>query len=281
MKLCIAQKKVVEIESKPRRVKSRMTIKTDDIDMAQLEIYNSLRENAFSKDGSFIADSPKVVNLLLNSDLEFKSVLATKEYYEEFEELVASKNIPKLYLTTKEEMKKIVGHKIHHNCMAHGIRPAATPLDRLGDNVVMLDNVTSSENVGAIARSAAALGVDSFVLGKTSPHPFNRRALRVSMGHSSLLKTYVYEDLLETIRSLKSMGYRVYAAEVTKDSTPLSKVEVVAKWVLLMGHEGEGIAQDVLDACDEVVSIEMQEGVKSFNVAIAASIMMYKFKNIV
>ena len=258
-----------------------MTIKTENIEIEELKIYNSLRENAFSKDGSFIADSPKVVNLLLNSDLEIKSVLATKEYYEEFEELVASKNIPKLYLTTKEEMKKIVGHKIHHNCMAHGIRPAATPLESLGECVVMLDNVTSSENVGAIARSAAALGVDSFVLGKTSPHPFNRRALRVSMGHASFLKTFVYENILETIRSLKSMGYGVYAAEVEKDSTPLSKVSVSKKWVLLMGHEGEGLAREILDACDEVVSIEMVEGVKSFNVAVAASIMMYKFKNIV
>jgi len=253
-------------------------ITIDSLENNDLEIYKQLRENAFSKDNSFIADSPKVVNLLLQTDIEIKSILATQEYYDEFETLLSLQNIPELYLTTKEEMGKIVGHKIHHNCMMHGIRPEQTPLKDLDDHIIMLDNITSSENVGAIARSAVALGVTSYLLPKESPHPFNRRALRVSMGHSGLLKTHIYSDILQTIKELQSKGYRVFAAEVSEGATFLSKVKVPPKWVLLMGHEGFGISQDILDVCDEVVSIEMQEGIKSFNVAIAASIMMYKFK---
>ena len=62
-------------------------------------------------------------------------------------------------------------------------------------------------------------------------------------------------------------------------STPLAQVQTKEKWVLLMGHEGSGLSQEVLDLCDEVVTIEMMEGVKSFNVGIAASIMMYRFKH--
>ncbi|QSZ40757.1 RNA methyltransferase [Sulfurimonas aquatica] len=254
-----------------------MIINVSDIDIAELEIYKNLRDAAFRSDNSFIADSPKVVNILLEQDIEVKSILATPEYYDEFKSFLTTKNIPKIYLTSNAEMQKIVGHRVHHNCMMHGVRPLDKPLDELGDKIIMLDNITSSENVGSIARSAAALGVDSYLLPKESPHPFSRRSLRVSMGHSSLLKTHIYDDVKEAIKNLQKSGYRVYAAEVKENATPLSKLQVAQKWVLLMGHEGHGIADEILALCDEVVTIEMQEGIKSFNVGVAASIMMYQF----
>lgn len=254
-----------------------MITNIDNIDIKELQVYKELRENAFRSDRSFIADSPKVVNLLLESDIEIKSILATQEYYDEYMPLVTCKDISKIYLTTKEEMGKIVGHKIHHNCMAHGIRPDEISLESAGERIIMLDNITSSENVGSIARSAAALGVNSYFLPKSSPHPFNRRALRVSMGYAHRLGIHVYKDIFETIHALKSNGYKVYAAEVRADATPLSALHVNEKWALIMGHEGQGIAEEILDVCDEVVTIEMQEGIKSFNVGVAASIMMYAF----
>ncbi len=254
-------------------------IEIEDIKSEELAIYSSLRESAFREDGSFIADSPKVVNLLLEGDVAVKSILATAEYYEEFAELLEDKNIPKKYLTTKEEMKKIVGHKIHHNCMMHGIRPANISLEALGSKVLLLDGITSAENVGSIVRSCAALGVDSLIIANETPHPFNRRALRVSMGYASRVKTHLHQDIKESIPYLKSLGYRVYAAEVSDDAVWLNDVKVSDKWVLVMGHEGRGIAQDILELCDEVVTIEMQEGIKSFNVGVAAAIMMYQFVN--
>jgi len=253
-------------------------IKIDDINQDNLLVYKQLRDKFFSADNSFIADSPKVVNLLLGTEIEVKSILATQEYYEEFEELISSKKIPNLYLASKLEMQSIVGHKIHHNCMMHGVRPLEKKLEELGEQIIMLDTITSTENVGSIARSAAALGIDSYMLPKEAPHPFSRRALRVSMGHASLLKTYIYNDIRETIKDLKLAGYRVYAAEISEDSTYLSNVITPKKWVLIMGHEGKGISQRVLELCDEVVTIEMQEGIKSLNVSVAASIIMYQFK---
>ena len=259
-------------------VKSDTLIEIKNIDIPELEIYSSLRESAFRKDGSFIADSPKVVNLLLESDVEIKSILATKEYYEAFGEIINARDIPQKYLTTKEQMKGIVGHKIHHNCMMHGIRPRDVKIDSLGDEVLLLDGITSAENVGSIVRSCAALGVSSLAISHETPHPFNRRALRVAMGHSHLLKTYIYEDIKESIAAFQKRGYRVYAAEVSADSTPLSRVKVAEKWVLIMGHEGRGISSEILALCDEIVTIEMQEGIKSFNVGVAASLMMYQFK---
>ena len=254
-------------------------IQVTDTDIPELQIYHQMRENAFREDGSFIADSPKVVNLLLEEDIEVKSIFATQEYYEKYADLIQQKEIPTLYVASKEVMEKIVGHTIHHNVMMHAIRPAPTPLNALGDQILMLDEISSTQNIGAIARSAAALGVRSYLLPQQGPHPYARRAVRVSMGHIGLMEYHLYEDIFETIRELKALGYRIYAAEVTEDSTPLSQVKVADRWVLLMGHEGKGIAKEILDACDEVVTIEMEEGIKSFNVSVAASIMMYRFNH--
>jgi len=254
-------------------------IKIDDTNKAELEIYHKLRENAFTADNSFIADSPKVVNIILETDIEVKSILATREYYKEFSHLLTCRDIPKLFVIEKKEMESIIGHKIHHNCMLHGIRPKESSLENLDDNILMLDEITSTENVGSIARSAAALGINSYLLPKEAPHPYSRRALRVSMGHVTKLHVAIYDDIFNTIKSLKKNGYKIYGAELTQNAVSLKDVEVNSKWVLLMGHEGKGLSLEIIDACDEIVKIEMAEDVRSLNVGVAASIMMYQFKN--
>lgn len=254
-------------------------IKVDDVNKPYLDIYKQLRDKAFIEDNSFIADSPKVVNILLETDIEVKSILATQEYYNEFEILIKDKNIPKLYVASKQDLESIVGHKIHHNCMLHGIRPKETKLEDLDDNIIMIDEITSTENVGSIARSAAALGVNSYLLPTQAPHPYSRRALRVSMGHISKLQVSIYEDIFETIDTLKKNGYKIFGAELTANAVSLKDVNIPSKWVLLMGHEGKGLSQKVIDICDEIVKIEMAEDVRSLNVAVAASLMMYQFKN--
>jgi len=251
----------------------------NNINAPELNIYHQFREHAFKADGSFVADSPKVVNLLLEENIEVRSILATQEYYDTHLTLLNTIDNATFYVASKEQMQDIVGHKIHHNVMMHGTRTAPTPLDKLGDNIIMLDEISSTQNIGSIARSAAAMGIDSYVLPTHGPHPWSRRALRVSMGHVAMLKTHLYEDIAETILTLKKSGYRIYAAEVTDDSTPLKEVKIGQKWVLLMGHEGYGISEEILNLCDEVVTIEMVNGVKSFNVGVAASIMMYQFKS--
>lgn len=253
--------------------------KIETIELPELQIYKNLRENAFMNDNSFIADSPKVVNEILQTSIEVKSILATQEYYDKFQSLVQNKNIHKIYVATKEQMQSIVGHTIHHNCMLHAIRPQPESLENLSDQIVMLDAITSTQNLGSIARSAAALGVNSLVVSKYSPHPYARRALRVSMGHISKLKYFIYDDILQTISLLQKNGYKVFGAEVNANSIPLQNIKIPKKWVVLLGHEGNGLAQEVIDACDQCVEIEMVEGVRSFNVGIAASILMYNFIN--
>ncbi len=245
-------------------------------DLSRVDIYRQLRDKNICIDNSFIAYSPKVVNLLLKTDLEIKSILATQAYYDEFKDLLETKNIPFLYLADKDLMQTIVGHTVHHNCMMHGIRPQSIALDKLGDKIIMLDEISSTQNIGSIARSATALGIDSYLLPRQGPHPYSRRALRVSMGHVCMLNIHMYDNIFETIKYLKHDGYTILAAEVTEGSIELAKLEVPKKWVLLMGHEGKGISKEILNICDKTVKIEMVEGIKSFNVSVAASIMMYK-----
>jgi len=246
----------------------------------KLKIFQQLRDSTLSKENEFIADSPKVVNLILETDIEVKSILATQEYYDKYKALIESKEIPELYVANKQLMQTIVGHKLHHNVMLHGSRPHTKELNELGNQIIMLDNITSSENVGSIARSARALGVNSYLLPKQGPHPFGRRSLRVSMGHSAYLNISLYDEIKETLTELKKLGYKIYAAEITEDALPLSKVKISDKWVLLVGHEGNGISDEILELCSEVVSIEMEPNVKSLNVAVAASILMYNFKRV-
>ncbi len=254
-------------------------ITINDTKNPYLKIYHQLRDNAFTHDNSFIADSPKVVNLLLEKDIEIKSILATRRYYDQFRELIESKDILMLFVADKNIMESIVGHKIHHNVMMHGVRPNQVKLEELDDNIIMLDIISSTENIGSIARSAAALGVNSYLTPSQAPHPYGRRALRVSMGHVSMLKTHIYDNIFSTIDKLKNMGYTIFGAEITSDSISLSKVKVPKRWVLLMGHEGKGLSKEVLEICDVLVKIEMVDGIKSFNVGVAASILMYQFMN--
>ena len=253
-------------------------ISVEDLESPELQIYRTLRDNLTTRDNSFIADSPKVVNMLLQTPVEVKSILATESYYAANEALLKEKNIPALYVAPKAVIETIIGHRIHHNVMMHGIRPPRKQLEELGDQIIMLDELSKTENVGAIARSAAALGIRSLVAPAHGPHPYGRRALRVSMGHISKLDLHIYEDIFAALSTLKSRGYRIFAAEVTPEATPLSKIKVAEKWVLLMGHEQKGLSREILDLCDETVKIEMEPEIKSFNVAIAASILMYQMR---
>lgn len=254
-------------------------IPVTDLNLPELRIYKELRDKSLTADNSFIADSPKVVNILLETPLKIRSILATREYYDAHAELISQKEVPDLYVAEKKVMEGIVGHTVHHNVMMHGTRPTDTDLEALGDHLLMLDSLTSTENIGSISRSAACMGVDALVLPRQGPHPYSRRALRVSMGYVSRLDIHRYDDIFETLAALKGRGYRIFGAEAAADATLLSQVEVPGRWVLLMGHEGKGLSPEVLEGCDETVMIEMAPGVKSFNVGVAASILIYQFKN--
>ncbi len=249
-----------------------------DLNDPRLEIYKTLRGNARDGRDSFVADSEKVVTLLLRTELRINSILATRDFYEKHAALLRQKEIPILFVAEKKTMQSIVGHKLHQGVMMHGIRPQMQSLEALDDTVLMLDRVANMENVGAIARSMAALDVRSMAIAKEAPHPYGRRALRVSMGYASKLKIHVYEDMASTITRFKEAGYTVFGAEATEDAIPLTQLQIPRKWVVVLGHEGYGLSPETLSLCDATLRIEMAPDVKSFNITAAAALVMHRFQ---
>lgn len=247
----------------------------DDFD--ELHLYRTMRASLHKNQGSFIADSPKVVLMLLQEEYTIHSVLATHEFYKEHEEFLATKKITKCYVGTKALLQTIVGHNLHHNVMMHAQAPKTIDITQLDDAVVMLDVMANEENIGAICRSAAALGIRSILSSSKGPQCYGRRALRTSMGHVAKLDICYYEDSLQTIHTLKALGYTIIAAEITASAHALNSINLPKKWVLLVGHEGLGVSQELLQACDMHVYVPMAATIKSLNVAIASSIIMYEF----
>jgi len=251
-------------------------IQIENLDLPELQIYRTLRGNAFDADNSFIADSPKVVTMLLESDIAVNSILATREYYEQNQKHIETRTDIKCFVGEKSLLEGIVGHKLHHGVMLHGKRPDNVALEDLGDRIILLDRLSNMENVGAIARSAAALGVDSMMLSEAAPHPYGRRSIRVSMGYVTKLRIHRFDSLPKRISALRSLGYTIYGAEASSEAIPLSTLDSVPdKWVVIVGNEEAGLSEEILALCDHVVQIEMAAEVKSFNVAIAASIVMH------
>ncbi|WP_456434104.1 TrmH family RNA methyltransferase [Nitratifractor sp.] len=255
-------------------------VEVTDIDTEALAPYRTLRGNRFEEDGGFVADSPRVVGQLLGSGLRFKSVLCTPEYFRDHESQIRAAGVPVVYLADKRRTAQIVGHTVHHGVMAHVVRPPETPLEKLPDRIVMLTRLNNMENVGAIARSAVALGVHGYVVPAAGPHPFGRRAIRVSTGHVIHMALHRYEDPVETIQTLRRLGYTIVAAESCAGAIPLCDTQLPSsRWVLILGNEEEGIAPEILRRCDAIVEIEMEEGIKSFNVSAAAAIVLYRLRH--
>ncbi len=247
------------------------------LDLPQLQPYRTLRGNLFDKDNSFIADSPRVVLMLLERGIVPKSLLATEAFYTENRAIIEryADRVP-CYVGSREILGQIVGRNVHHHVMMHAYRPGSVPLEALGDRIVLTERLSNMENVGVIARSAAALGVDGYAVPIRGPHPYGRRAVRVSTGHVSRLQVHLYDEIVPTLEVLKKRGYHIYAAEAISEALPLSTIrDVPHKWVLVVGNEEEGVSPETLSVCDEVVQIEMEPEVKSFNVAVATSIVLH------
>jgi tRNA G18 (ribose-2'-O)-methylase SpoU len=253
-------------------------IKVDELDLPELQIFKSMRDNVVNADESFIADSAKVVNLLIKNSCETRSVLAVEDYYNENADLLSNLKA-QFYVASKDQMRCLTGFNIHHGVMMHGRRPVAVGLNELRGNIVMLDTFSKNDNVGAIARTAAAFGVQSYLVPRQGPHPYGRRALRVSMGYVSMMNYSLYDNKLETFAVLKKLSYKIIAIEADTRAQELKNFKVPEKWVVLFGNEGDGLSEEVLNSCDAIVKLDMKSGVKSLNVGAAAAVALYHFCN--
>lgn len=154
---------------------------------------------------------------------------------------------------------------------------AVSEICRNAKRVVVIDNVVDTTNIGAIFRSAAALGIDGVLLTATSCDPLNRRAVRVSMGSVFLVPWTWIDNPVET---LKEQGFRTAAMALSDDSVSLDdpKLNAEQRLAIIMGNEGDGLPADVIAKSDYVVRIPMAHGVDSLNVAAASAVAFWQLR---
>jgi len=190
-----------------------------------------------------------------------------------------------VYVAEFEVLAKLTGFKLTRGMLCAMYRPKLrTPQEICRDarRIAVLENVVNPTNVGAIFRSAAALNMDAVLLTPACSDPLYRRAIRVSMGTVFQIPwTYIGEKAVDwpnDMGQLRQMGFQTVAMALREDSLGIDdkRLHAVDKLAILLGTEGEGLADETLAQCDYTVRIPMSHGVDSLNVAAASAVAFYE-----
>ncbi len=253
-----------------------------NLNTPELDIYTELNEKQVKRlyepdPGIFICESDKVVKRALKAGYEPLSALVEDSKKSFVEGALSNYDIP-IYLAEHDTIQHITGYALTGGvlvAMRRKKNPGLNEITQNCDNIVILDDVENPTNVGAIFRSAAALGAEGILLTEGSADPLYRRAARVSMGSVFSLKwAFTKRDVAE---ELKNKGYTLYALSLSDNSKDLSTVDTSAKKkAVILGNEDHGISPEILKACNHEVIIPMDNGVDSLNVAAASAVAFWE-----
>jgi tRNA G18 (ribose-2'-O)-methylase SpoU len=176
----------------------------------------------------------------------------------------------KIEITTKEELKKITGYKMHQGIMAIGVKPPNTPLEEMEGPAVVLNGIADSENVGAIVRNAVAFGIRNLIVDTHSSPPYLRRSIKVSRGTLFQMNVHITNNLPLLLKQKNGV-----ATSLRPLTIPLDEVILPNDPYFIFGRESTGIDQEVLDTVSLHVKIPIDRGVDSLNVAVASGIVLY------
>jgi tRNA G18 (ribose-2'-O)-methylase SpoU len=230
--------------------------------------------------GVFIAESELVIRRALGAGYRPRSVVMAPEWLERMASLVAEVDAP-VYSASYDVLRALTGFHVHRGALASFHRK---PLAAVGDviatagRVVVLEDMVSHTNLGAVFRCAAALGMDGVVLSPSCADPLYRRSVRVSMGAVFAMPYARVDRWPDVLDDLKASGFGVVALTPAADATALDEVAVDAKkrLAVLLGTEGPGLSDEVLGCADMRVRIPMAAGVDSLNVAAAAAVTFWE-----
>ena len=280
-------------------------ISITSLDAPGLDVYGTLTEAQLRnrlepEKGLFIAESPKVISVALNAGMQPVSLLCERKHIEGDARSIIAKcpdDMP-VYTGSRELLAQLTGYTLTRGVLCAMRRPKPLPAEEVCRDahlVVVLHGVVDSTNVGAIFRSAAALGIDAVLLTRDSCDPLNRRVVRVSMG-SVFLVPWTWLDAPEessasalsqnegegAIGKLKQMGFKTAAMALRHDDISIKdpKLKATDRLALIMGTEGDGLPEAVIKAADYVVKIPMHHGVDSLNVGNAAAIAFYELASL-
>lgn len=265
-----------------------------------------LRNRLDPERGMFIAESPKVIRVALDAGYEPLALLCEERHiegdaadiiarcHEQFaarikaeadsaagtqDEGNAAAGFP-VYTGSRHLLASLTGYTLTRGVLCAMRRrplPSVAEVCTGARRVVVIDSVVDSTNIGAIFRSAAALGIDGVLLTRGACDPLNRRAIRVSMG-SVFLVPWTWLD--EPIGSLRQLDFRTVAMALTDDSIPLDspRLQAEPRLAIIMGTEGDGLPHATIVDADYVVRIPMAHGVDSLNVAAASAVAFWQLR---
>jgi tRNA G18 (ribose-2'-O)-methylase SpoU len=238
-----------------------------------------LRRRSEPAHGIFIAEGEMVIRRALRAGYPMRSALMTQRWVSSVADLVADIDVP-LYVGSEELLESVTGFHVHRGALAAmGRLPLRSIADVLpqSSRLVVLEEVNSHTNLGAIFRSAAGLGMDAVLLSPTCADPLYRRSVRVSMGEVFSIPYARIESWPSGVTSLREAGFRVLALTPDPRAKSIDDIEVRdgEKLALLLGAEGPGLSKNALEAATSEVRIPMGNGVDSLNVAAAAAVACY------
>jgi tRNA G18 (ribose-2'-O)-methylase SpoU len=240
-----------------------------------------LRNRIEPEKGIFIVESPKVIRVALDSGYQPLALLCERKHIEgDAADIVGRCGDLPIYTGERELLAQLTGYQLTRGVLCAMRRPRPLSVGdvcREARRVVVIDGVVDTTNIGAIFRSAAALGIDGVLLTPQSCDPLNRRAVRVSMGSVFLIP---WTWLEEPVSSLRQLGFKTAAMALTDDSISIDNPELKStpRLAIIMGTEGDGLANATISEADFVVRIPMSHGVDSLNVAAAAAVACWELR---
>ena len=270
-------------------------IEITDFTAPELDVYARLTEaqllnrEAPAK-GLFIAESPKVIERALDAGCQPVSLLMERKHIDGQARNVIARcgNIP-VYTSEPEILTKLTGFQLTRGVLCAMRRPQLPTVEAVvkdARRIVVLENVMNPTNVGAIFRSAAALGMDAVLLTPGCSNPLYRRAARVSMGTVFQIPwTFIGSQMSHWpepgMSTLRALGFKTAAMALRTDSIPIDDPALLSeeKLAIILGSEGDGLTNDTIADCDYTVLIPMYHDVDSLNVAAASAVAFWQLRN--
>lgn len=245
----------------------------------------ALRRRLEPEGGLYLAESDKVLRRALEAGHRPRSFLMTPRWVETFADLVASAEaggVP-VYVASDEVVTAMTGFHLHRGLIASMHRPQLPSVaDVLAGarRVVVLEDIVDHTNVGAVFRSAAALGVDALLVTPRCADPLYRRSVRVSMGTVFQVPWTRIEPWPRGVDDLREEGFAVAAFALADEAVSLDELaaDPPERLALVLGTEGDGLGRRTVSACDLTVRIPMSGGVDSLNVAAASAVAMWALR---
>jgi tRNA G18 (ribose-2'-O)-methylase SpoU len=225
--------------------------------------------------GYFVAEGLTVVERLIRSGRPVRSLLVDPARLARLDTATVDADVP-IYVATQAVLEAVAGFPVHRGALAAADRwplPESAGLLAVSRRIAVLEGVNDHENLGALFRNAAGLGVEAVMLDPRCCDPFYRRSVRVSMGHVLTVPWTRLEPWPAALGAVRDAGFTVLALTPTAGAEPIDAIgDLPDRIAVLLGAEGPGLSAGALAASDRLVRIPMTPGVDSLNVASAAAV---------